>query len=90
MPAGDDPEYSCISERRAALPRRIMTGELRKKMLEFPKGQLDTVLDTDAFNEIDDQFAIQQEVYGVVQGRPADAVILFLHENIKGFYVKMP
>ena len=35
-----------------------MTEELRKKMLEFPKGQLDTVLDTDAFNEIDDQFAI--------------------------------
>lgn len=27
-------------------------------MLEVPKGPVDLVLDTDAYNEIDDQFAI--------------------------------
>ncbi|MBQ7292769.1 MAG: nucleoside hydrolase, partial [Clostridia bacterium] len=28
------------------------------KMLEVPKGKIDVVLDTDTFNEIDDQYAI--------------------------------
>jgi inosine-uridine nucleoside N-ribohydrolase len=30
----------------------------RLEILDFPKGKVDIVLDTDAFNEIDDQFAI--------------------------------
>ena len=35
----------------------------RLKMLEPPKGIADMVLDTDAFNEIDDQFAISYAVH---------------------------
>lgn len=35
-----------------------MTNEQRMKNLSVPKGKVDVVLDTDAFNEIDDQFAI--------------------------------
>ena len=35
-----------------------MTSEQRKKNLTVPEGAIDVVLDTDAFNEIDDQFAI--------------------------------
>ena len=35
-----------------------MTEERRIKNLEVPKGKIDVVLDTDAYNEIDDQFAI--------------------------------
>ena len=35
-----------------------MTNEQRLKNLEVPKGHVDVVLDTDAYNEIDDQFAI--------------------------------
>ena len=35
-----------------------MTNEQRMKNLEVPKGKIDVVLDTDAFTEIDDQFAI--------------------------------
>ena len=35
-----------------------MTNEERIKLLEAPKGKIDVVLDTDAYNEIDDQFAI--------------------------------
>lgn len=35
-----------------------MTNEQRMKNLSVPEGQVDVVLDTDAFNEIDDQFAI--------------------------------
>ena len=30
----------------------------REKLLEYPKGSIDIVLDTDAYNEVDDQFAI--------------------------------
>ncbi len=36
----------------------MLTEEQRLKMLRCPKGRIDMVLDTDAFNEIDDQFAI--------------------------------
>ncbi len=36
----------------------MLTAEQRLKMLEMPKGHIDVVLDTDAYNEIDDQFAI--------------------------------
>lgn len=36
----------------------MLTQEQRLKMLECPKGKIDMVLDTDAYNEIDDQFAI--------------------------------
>ena len=35
-----------------------MTNEQRIKNLSVPKGKIDVVLDTDAYNEIDDQFAI--------------------------------
>ena len=35
-----------------------MMNETYMKKLEAPKGKIDVVLDTDAFNEIDDQFAI--------------------------------
>lgn len=35
-----------------------MTNEQRMKNLEVPRGSVDVVLDTDAYNEIDDQFAI--------------------------------
>ena len=35
-----------------------MTFEQRIKNMEVPKGKIDVVLDTDAYNEIDDQFAI--------------------------------
>ena len=35
-----------------------MTSEQLLKNLEVPKGKIDVVLDTDAFNEIDDQFAL--------------------------------
>lgn len=36
----------------------MLTMQQRLKMLECPKGKVDIVLDTDAYNEIDDQFAI--------------------------------
>ena len=36
----------------------MLTLEQRLKMLECPAGSVDVVLDTDAYNEIDDQFAI--------------------------------
>ena len=42
-----------IKERRANMNR-----EQYLKNLSIPKGPVDVVLDTDAFNEIDDQFAI--------------------------------
>ena len=35
-----------------------MTIEQRIKNLSVPRGTVDVVLDTDAYNEIDDQFAI--------------------------------
>lgn len=35
-----------------------MTNEQRLKNLSVPRGKIDVVLDTDAYNEIDDQFAI--------------------------------
>lgn len=35
-----------------------MTDEVRLKKLMVPKGKIDVVLDTDTFNEVDDQYAI--------------------------------
>lgn len=35
-----------------------MNNEQRMKNLSVPSGKIDVVLDTDAYNEIDDQFAI--------------------------------
>ena len=35
-----------------------MTKEQYMNNLSFPKGQVDVVIDTDARNEVDDQFAI--------------------------------
>ncbi len=40
------------------MEENIMTDEMRIKNLSVPKGNFDVVLDTDAYNEIDDQFAI--------------------------------
>ena len=40
----------------------MLTPEQRLKMTECPAGPVDMVLDTDAFNEIDDQFAIAYAV----------------------------
>ena len=39
-----------------------MTSEQRYKNLAVPSGMVDAVLDTDAYNEIDDQFAISYMV----------------------------
>ena len=36
----------------------MLTTEQRLRMLETPKAPVDLVIDTDAYNEIDDQFAI--------------------------------
>lgn len=36
----------------------MLSNEQRLSMLEVPKGMIDVVIDTDTFNEIDDQFAI--------------------------------
>lgn len=36
----------------------MLTNEQRLSMLEVPQGPIDVVIDTDAYNEIDDQFAI--------------------------------
>ena len=36
----------------------MMTAEQRIRNLSVPTGKIDVVLDTDAYNEIDDQFAI--------------------------------
>lgn len=36
----------------------MLTNEQRLAMLEVPQGPIDVVIDTDAYNEIDDQFAI--------------------------------
>lgn len=44
--------------RRGIKGARIMTNEQRIKNLSVPTGSVDVVLDTDAYNEIDDQFAI--------------------------------
>ena len=35
-----------------------MNAELYLKNLSVPKGKIDVLLDTDAYNELDDQFAI--------------------------------
>ena len=39
-----------------------MTNEQRIKNLSVPQGRVDVVLDTDAYNEIDDQFALSYMV----------------------------
>ena len=36
----------------------MLTAAQRLSMLECPKGMIDVVLDTDTYNEIDDQFAV--------------------------------
>ncbi len=41
----------------------MLSREQLLKMLESPKGQIDMVLDTDAFNEIDDQYAISYVIH---------------------------
>ena len=41
----------------------MLSREQLFKMLECPKGQIDMVLDTDTFNEIDDQYAISYAVH---------------------------
>ena len=41
----------------------MLTMEQRLRMLECPRGPIDLVLDTDAYNEIDDQFAISYALH---------------------------
>ncbi len=41
----------------------MLAQEQRLRMLETPKGKVDLVLDTDAYNEIDDQFAISYALH---------------------------
>ena len=41
-----------------------MTQEQLFKNLNRPEGKIDVVLDTDAYNEIDDQFAIAYALCG--------------------------
>ena len=41
----------------------MLTLSQRLSMLEPPKGKVDMVLDTDAYNEIDDQFAISYALF---------------------------
>lgn len=41
----------------------MLTLEQRLRNLEFPSGPIDMVLDTDAYNEIDDQFAISYALH---------------------------
>ena len=41
-----------------------MTNEQRTKNLSVPSDKVDVVLDTDAYNEIDDQFAIAYMLKG--------------------------
>ena len=40
----------------------MLTQEQRARMTECPKGPVDMILDTDAYNEIDDQYAIAYAV----------------------------
>ena len=40
------------------MAKKVLTTEQRLRMLETPKAPVDLVIDTDAYNEIDDQFAI--------------------------------
>lgn len=39
---------------------------------------------------LDHQVTVQQEFNGVVQGGPADAVILVLHEDVEGLDIEVP
>jgi len=36
----------------------VLSDDLRRERLQFPVGRVDMVLDTDTFNEVDDQFAL--------------------------------
>ena len=51
-----------------------MTDEIRSKLLGAPVGKIDVVLDTDAYNEIDDQFAI---AYLLKYGERADTKAIY-------------
>ena len=48
----------------------MLTTEQRLRMLETPQTTFDLVIDTDAYNEIDDQFAIS---YALRAGPAASA-----------------
>ena len=52
----------------------MLTQEQRLRNLECPKGRIDMVLDTDAYNEIDDQFAIS---YALHAGEKLDVKALY-------------
>lgn len=52
----------------------MLTTEQRLRNLECPKGRVDMVLDTDAYNEIDDQFAI---AYALHAGEKLDVRALY-------------
>ena len=38
---------------------------------------------------LDHQIAVQQQFNGIVQGGPADTVVLVLHEDIQRLYIEM-
>ncbi|MBO4299473.1 MAG: nucleoside hydrolase, partial [Clostridia bacterium] len=52
----------------------MLTQQQRLRNLECPKGRIDMVLDTDAYNEIDDQFAIS---YALHAGEKLDVKALY-------------
>ena len=41
----------------------MLTDEQRLHMLQCPQGPVDLVLDTDTYNEIDDQFALSYALF---------------------------
>lgn len=59
-----------------------MTNEQRIKNLSVPKGKIDVILDTDAYNEIDDQFAIAYLLKSKEKLKPAAIYAApFFNEN---------
>ncbi len=62
----------------------MLTEEQRAKMLQCPKGPVDMVLDTDAYNEIDDQFAIAYALRAVKLTVKALYAAPFSNQNSSG------
>ena len=60
-----------------------MTIEQRIKNLSTPTGKIDVVLDTDAYNEIDDQFAIAAPFHNEKSESYADGMNKSYDEIIK-------
>ena len=41
----------------------VLTEETMRARLEVPAGRIDAILDTDTFNEVDDQFALAYALF---------------------------